>query len=78
MKFIKREEHRVTSIFTYDIPDDAIEEAFGSIDRFVELVQHFSGQDNDLPIWEEPTEEEGDKFYDFIELFPRYPNGIII
>ena len=67
MKFSKREEHRVTSIFTYDIPDYVIEEAFGSTERFTDLIQHFSGQENDLPIWEEPTEEECDRFYSFIE-----------
>ena len=74
MKFIKREEHQVTSIFTYDIPDEAIEETFGSIERFVELAKHFGNQFDDLPFWEEPTEEESERFHEVVgeQDFDRY------
>ena len=65
MKIIKNEEHRLTRSFTYDIPDETIEGAFGSIQRFKEIVSHnTSGWDNE-PEGEEPTDEEADLFYDF-------------
>ena len=65
MKIIKNEEHRLTRSFTYDIPDEAIEAAFGSIQRFKEIISHnTSGWDNN-PEGEEPTDEEADLFYDF-------------
>ena len=65
MKIIKNEEHRLTRSFTYDIPDEAIEEAFGSIQRFKEIISHnTSGWECD-PEGEEPTDEESDIFYDF-------------
>ena len=65
MKIIKNEEHKLTRSFTYDIPDEAIEEAFGSIERFKEIISHnTSGWDNE-PEGEEPTDEESDLFYDF-------------
>lgn len=65
MKIIKNEEHQLTRSFTYDIPDEAIEEVFGSIQRFKEIISHnTSGWDNN-PEGEEPTDEEADLFYDF-------------
>jgi len=65
MKIIKNEEHKLTRSFTYDIPDEAIEGTFGSIQRFKEIVSHnTSGWDNE-PEGEEPTDEESDLFYDF-------------
>ena len=65
MKIIKNEEHKLTRSFTYDIPDEIIEEAFGSIQRFKEIVSHnTSGWDNESE-GEEPTDEEADLFYDF-------------
>lgn len=65
MKIIKNEEHKLTRSFTYDIPDEAIEEAFGSIQRFKEIISHnTSGWDTE-PEGEEPTDEEADLFYDF-------------
>jgi hypothetical protein len=65
MKIIKNEEHKLTRSFTYDIPDVEIESAFGSIQRFKEIVSHnTSGWDNE-PEGEEPTDEEADLFYDF-------------
>jgi hypothetical protein len=66
MKFVKREEHQVTRIFTYDISDETIEEGFSSVERFVELAKHFSGQEDDLPFWEEPTIEESERFHELI------------
>ena len=37
MKVIKNEEHKLTRSFTYDIPDEAIINSFGSIQRFKEI-----------------------------------------
>ncbi len=66
MKVIKNEEHKLTRSFTYDIPDEAIINSFGSIQRFKEIVSHNTsgGWDNE-PEGEEPTDEEADLFYDF-------------
>lgn len=65
MKIIKNEEHKLTRSFTYNIPDEAIEKAFGSVERFKEIISHNSdGWDNN-PEGEEPTDEEADLFYDF-------------
>ena len=65
MKIIKNEEHRLTRSFIYDIPDAVIEETFGSIQRFKEIISHnTSGWDNE-PEGDEPTDEEADLFYDF-------------
>lgn len=65
MKIIKNEEHKVTRIFTYNIPDEDIITAFGSLDRFKEIVSHNTdGWDVEV-IGEEPTDEEADLFHDF-------------
>ena len=65
MKIIKNEEHKVTRIFTYNIPDEDIITAFGSLDRFKEIVSHNTeGWDVEV-LGEEPTDEEADLFYDF-------------
>lgn len=45
MKFLKKEHHRMTSTFTYDIPDEDIIETFGSLERFEEIVSHLSGDE---------------------------------
>lgn len=66
MKVIKKEEHQVTSSFTYDIPDQDIIDKFGSIQRFAEIISHnTSGWDVEV-IGEEPTDEEADNFYEFM------------
>jgi hypothetical protein len=65
MKIIKNEEHKVTRIFTYNIPDEDIITAFGSLARFKEIVSHNTeGWDVEV-LGEEPTDEEADLFYDF-------------
>jgi hypothetical protein len=65
MKIIKNEEHKVTRIFTYTIPDEDIINTFGSLGRFKEIVSHNTeGWDVEV-IGEEPTDEEADLFYDF-------------
>lgn len=70
MKFIKKEHHQVTSIFTYDIPDDEIIETFGSVERFKEILSHFNESDWDNQvIGEEPTDEENDLFLEFYENY---------
>ena len=65
MKIIKNEEHKLTRSFTYDIPDEAIEEAFGSIQRFKEIISHNTSGWDVEPEGEEPSDEESDLFYDF-------------
>ena len=65
MKIIKNEEHRLTRSFIYDIPEEAIEKAFGSIERFKEIISHNTDGWNVEVIGEEPTDEEADIFYDF-------------
>jgi hypothetical protein len=65
MKIIKNEEHKVTRIFTYNIPDEDIINTFGSLGRFKEIVSHNTeGWDVEV-LGEEPTDEEADLFYDF-------------
>ena len=65
MKIIKNEEHRLTRSFTYDIPDEAIKETFGSVERFKEIVSHNSSGWDVETEGEEPTDAESDLFYDF-------------
>jgi hypothetical protein len=65
MKIIKNEEHKLTRSFTYNIPDEVIEETFGSIERFKEIISHNTSEWDNDPEGEEPTDEESDLFYDF-------------
>lgn len=68
MKVIKKEYHQVISSFEYDISDSDIEAAFGSVERFKEIISHSTSSDDwDYePVGDEPTDEEADKFYDFM------------
>jgi hypothetical protein len=64
----KTEWHSVASEFTYDIDDEAIIEEFGSVQRFKEIISH---QEQETwgglsPEGEAPTDEETDKFWDFL------------
>ncbi len=56
MKIIKNEEHKLTRSFTYNIPDEVIEETFGSIERFKEIISHNTSEWDNDPEGEEPTE----------------------
>lgn len=68
MKVVKTEHHQVNSEFTYDIPEDDIIEAFGSVERFKEILSHFNDADWDNEVvGEEPTDEESDLFIEFFE-----------
>ena len=67
MRFIKKEHHRMTSTFTYDIPDREIIESFGSLERFKEILSHLSGDDYVDPHGEGPSEDEENLFYEFYE-----------
>lgn len=69
MKFYKIEHHRMTSTFTYDIPDEDIIENFGSIERFEELVSHLGGEEWTEKFGETPTEDEENLFYEFYENY---------
>ena len=66
--FTVSEWHQVTSNKMYDIDDSEIIEAFGSVERFIEIMSHqeqqtFGGMD---PQGEEPTDEEYDMFWEFV------------
>lgn len=67
MRFIKNEHHQVTSIFTYDLPDDDIIETFGSVERFKEIAGHMGANEWGAdPEGEAPSDEEYDNFIDFL------------
>jgi hypothetical protein len=70
MKFKRIEYHTVHSHFEYDIPDENIIEAWGSLERFRQVVSHFntSEWDNE-PFGEPPTSEEEDLWYEFFENY---------
>lgn len=66
--FTVSEWHQVTSNKMYDVDDSEIIEAFGSVERFIEIMSHqeqqtFGGMD---PQGEEPTDEEYDMFWEFV------------
>jgi len=66
--FQKTEWHQVASIFTYEVDVDDVVETFGSLERFKEIItwqeqEMFGGMD---PQGEEPTDEEHDLFWDFV------------
>ena len=66
--FTVSEWHQVTSNKMYDVDDDEVIEAFGSVERFIEIMswqdqQDFGGME---PEGEEPTDEEYDMFWEFV------------
>ena len=66
--FTVSEWHQVTSNKMYDVDDDEVIEAFGSVERFIEIMswqdqQTFGGME---PEGEEPTDEEYDMFWEFV------------
>lgn len=65
MKVKKIEYHKVDCHFTYDIPEEDIIETFGSTDRFKEIVSHLGSEWN-TKMGAPPTDEEYDKFMEFI------------
>jgi glucan biosynthesis protein len=69
MRFIKKEHHRMTSTFTYDIPDEDIVDSFGSVDRFKEIISHLAGDEWTEPYGENPTDDEENLFYEFYEAY---------
>lgn len=69
MKFLKKEHHRMTSTFTYDIPDDHIVETFGSLERFEEILSHLSGDEWVESFGEAPSEDEENLFFEFYENY---------
>jgi len=70
IKLKKIEYHSVHSHFTYDIPEEAAIETFGSVQRFNEIISHL-GDDWGGPekIGKPPTDEEDDKLMDFLAEF---------
>ena len=68
MQFSKTEWHQVASEFKYDVDDEAIIEEFGSVQRFKEIISHQEQEfrSNLEPQGEEPTDEESDKFWEFV------------
>lgn len=69
MRFKKIEYHQVHSHFNYDIPDEDVEETFGSVQRFKEIASHLNSNDWDEPEGDEPTDEETDNFLEFVENY---------
>ena len=66
--FTVSEWHQVTSNKMYDVDDEQVTEAFGSVERFIEIMswqeqQTFGGME---PQGEEPTDEEYDMFWEFV------------
>jgi len=66
--FTVSEWHQVTSNKMYDVDDDEVIGAFGSVERFIEIMswqeqQTFGGME---PQGEEPTDEEYDMFWEFV------------
>lgn len=68
MRIVRTEYHQVNSEFTYDIPEADIANAFGSVSRFEEILSH-SGDSSDAPKGDEPSDEELEIFYEFIENY---------
>jgi hypothetical protein len=64
----KTEWHSVASEFTYNVDDEAIIEEFGSVQRFKEIISHQEQEfRSDLEAeGKEPTDEESDKFWEFL------------
>ena len=58
----------MSSEFNYDVDDEAIIEEFGSVQRFKEILSHQEQEwgSNIEPIGEVPTDEETDKFWQFV------------
>jgi hypothetical protein len=70
MKFKRIEYHTVHSHFDYDIPDEDIVEAFGSIERFRQILSHVNTSEwNNEPFGESPTNEEENLWYEFFENY---------
>jgi hypothetical protein len=66
--FTVSEWHQVTSNKMYEVDDEHVIEAFGSVERFIEIMSHqeqqmFGGME---PQGEEPTDEEHDMFWEFV------------
>jgi hypothetical protein len=53
MKVLRNEYHQVKSVMSYDIPDEAIIEKFGSVEAFVSASDVFS--------------DDHDAFYEFLQ-----------
>jgi hypothetical protein len=68
VNFTVSEWHQVTSNKMYEVDDEQVAEEFGSVERFIEIMSHqeqqmFGGME---PQGEEPTDEEHDLFWDFV------------
>jgi hypothetical protein len=70
MKFKRIEYHTVHSHFDYHIPDEDIIKAWGSLERFRQVVSHFNGDDWDNePFGEPPTLDEEELWYVFFDNY---------
>ena len=68
VNFTVSEWHQVTSNKMYEVDDEQVAEEFGSVERFIEIMswqeqQAFGGME---PQGEEPTDEEHDLFWEFV------------
>ena len=71
MKYKRIEYHQVHSHITYDIPDQDIINAWGSLERFREVLSHknsTSDWDNE-PFGEPPTDDENELWYEFFDNY---------
>jgi len=59
----KREYHQMTSTFTYDVPEEAIIETFGSVESFIEHYEEESDEFNEF-MWEFDYDREDDLWTD--------------
>ena len=70
MKLLKNEFHRVTSTFSYSIPDEDVIATFGSLERFKEIISHLSKTDwNDESFGDPPDDDETEKFDEFLNSY---------
>jgi hypothetical protein len=68
LAFTVSEWHQVTSNKMYEVDEDELIEVFGSVNRFIEIMswqdqELFGGMDQQ---GEEPTDEEYDMFWEFV------------
>ena len=66
MKILKTEHHQVHSDMRYNIPAEDIKNEFGSLERFREIISHQTAGLNNNPKGDKPSDEEVDKFYEFM------------
>lgn len=67
MRFKKHERHIVIRSYTYDVADEALDERFGSVERFQQILSHLSDYEWAESRGEEPSFEELDQLSDLTD-----------